>query len=136
MTMRTTNACSYCSNVHMQFFSETTYLRFDLSLTTTSSLGSANREGSGETMCLCRLVSYVALLVPFVIYISRLSSLYCLVCSLQHCDHLLGKGLPLRSLVHNVFLCFAISIWCLESGVVNVLDCIDSRSLSSSLLCM
>ena len=44
----------------------------------------------------------------FVIYISRLSSLYCLVCSLQPSDHLLGKGLPLRSLVHNVFLCFVI----------------------------
>ena len=28
-----------------------------------------------------------------------LSLLYCLVCSLQHCDHLLGKGLSLGNLI-------------------------------------
>ena len=34
----------------------------------------------------------------FLIYVSRSSLLYCLVCSLQHCDHLLGKGRPFGSL--------------------------------------
>ena len=29
-----------------------------------------------------------------------------LVCSMQPCDHLLGKGGPLGSLVCDVFLCF------------------------------
>ena len=41
---------------------------------------------------------------PFVIYVSYL--LCCLVCSLQSCGQLLGKGQPLGSLVCDVFLCF------------------------------
>ena len=43
---------------------------------------------------------------------------YCLVCSLQPCGHLLGKGRPLDSLVCDVFLCFCyFPIWCPGSGV-------------------
>ena len=42
--------------------------------------------------------------IIFVIYISRLSLLYCHVCSLQLCDHLLVKGWPLGSVVHDVYL--------------------------------
>ena len=38
--------------------------------------------------------------------ISRLSLLCCLVCPLQPCDHLLGKGSPFGCLVCYVFLCF------------------------------
>ena len=33
----------------------------------------------------------------------------CLCCSLQPCDHLLGKGRPLGSLVYCVFLCFLVT---------------------------
>ena len=38
-----------------------------------------------------------------VIYTSCLS--FCLICSLQPCGHLLGKGLPLGSLVCDGSLC-------------------------------
>ena len=44
--------------------------------------------------------------ILFVIYVSRLYLLYCLVCCLQSCDHLLGKGLFLDFLVCNVSFCF------------------------------
>ena len=47
--------------------------------------------------------------------------LYCLVCSLQHCGHLLGKGWPLGSLVCDVFLCLYHFPW-----LVVVFDCVDS----------
>ena len=58
----------------------------------------------------------------FVIYVSCLS--FCLVCSLQPCGHLLGKGWPLGRLVCDVFLCFChFPMWSFGSGVV--LDCID-----------
>ena len=41
-----------------------------------------------------------------------------------HCGHLKGKGLPVGSLVCDVFLCFChFPMWCPGSGVV--LDCID-----------
>ena len=61
--------------------------------------------------------------ILFVIYVSCLSC--CLVCSLQPCGHLLGKGWPHGSLVCDVFLCFChFPMWCPGSGVV--LDCIDS----------
>ena len=60
-----------------------------------------------------------------VIYVSRLSLLYCLVCSLQPCDHLLGKGCPLCSLVCDVFLCFVTNPY----GVSG--QGIDSWSLTS-----
>ena len=67
---------------------------------------------------------------PFLIYVSCLSCF--LVCSLQPCGHLLGKGWPLCFLVCDVFLCFVFfPMWCPGSGVV--LDCIDSWSLPSSL---
>ena len=57
----------------------------------------------------------------FVIYVLCLS--YFLVCSLQTCGHLLGKGWPLGSLVCDVFLCFChFPMWCPGQGVV--LDCI------------
>ena len=56
------------------------------------------------------------------IYVSCLSRF--LVCSLQSCDHLLGKGLPLGSLLKCViFLCF-VTVWCPWPCVV--LDRIDS----------
>ena len=42
--------------------------------------------------------------IIFVIFISRLSLLYCLVCYLQLCDHLLVKSLPIGSIVHDVYL--------------------------------
>ena len=49
----------------------------------------------------------------FKLYVSRLSLLYCLVCSLQPCDHLLGKSCPLGPLVCDVSFCFCrFSIWC------------------------
>ena len=35
-----------------------------------------------------------------------LSLLYCVVCFLQPCGHLLGKGCPFGFLVWDVFLCF------------------------------
>ena len=44
----------------------------------------------------------------FVIYVSCLSLLFCLVFSLQPCDHLMGKSWPLGSLVCYVYLCFVI----------------------------
>ena len=52
---------------------------------------------------------------------------------LQPCDHLLGKGWALGSLVCDVSLSFCyFPIWCLGSGVV--LYCIDSWSVTSLLL--
>ena len=78
----------------------------------------------------------MAVLLLFILFIIRVSSLpfsYCLVCSLQHCGHLLGKGWPLGSLVCYVFLCFChFHILC--PGSDEVLDCIDFLSLPSSLL--
>ena len=49
-------------------------------------------------------VIYVSILS--LLWISRLSLLYCLICSMQPCDHLLGKGCPPGSLVCDVSLCF------------------------------
>ena len=45
------------------------------------------------------------MLIPFVIYVSCLSLLCCLVCYLQPCDPLLGKGRPLGSSVCCASLC-------------------------------
>ena len=62
-------------------------------------------------------------LLTFVIYVLCLSCY--LVCPLQPCGHLLGKGWPLGSLVCDVFLCYSHSPMCCPgSGLV--LDCIDS----------
>ena len=41
-----------------------------------------------------------------LLFVFRVCLLYCLVCSLQPCGHLLGKGWPLGSLVCDIFLCF------------------------------
>ena len=69
--------------------------------------------------------SFMYLLCFMLIFI------YFLVCSLHPCDHLLGKGWPLDSLVCDVVLCFChFPIWCLGSGMT--LDCIDSWYLPSS----
>ena len=60
----------------------------------------------------------------FLLFMFRVLSCF-LVCSLQPCGHLLGKGLPLSSLVFDVFLCFChLSMWCPGSSVE--LGCIDS----------
>ena len=56
-----------------------------------------------------------------------------LVCSLQPCGHLPGKGWPLISFVCNVFLWFChVPMWCPGPGVV--LDCIGFGSLPAALL--
>ena len=44
--------------------------------------------------------------ILFVVYVSHLPLICCLVCSLQHCDHMLGMDLPLGSLASDVCLCF------------------------------
>ena len=60
----------------------------------------------------------------FLLFVFRAYLSYCLVCSLQHCGHLLGKDWPLGSLVFDVFLCFChFPIWCPGLGVI--LDCVD-----------
>ena len=62
----------------------------------------------------------------WIIFVISVSCLSCfLVCSLQPCGHLLGKGWPRGSLICDVLLCFChFPMWCPGSGVV--LDCIDS----------
>ena len=57
---------------------------------------------------------------PFYVCLS-----YCLVCSLQPCDHLLGKAdlLALFYVMFSFFFCH-FPIWCPGSGVVR--DCINS----------
>ena len=64
-----------------------------------------------------------------------MSLLYCLVCSLQPCDHLLGEA-DLLALFCVMFPCGFVTFLYLVSGQMwyNVLDCIDSRSLPSPLL--
>ena len=51
-----------------------------------------------------------------VIWVLCLSLLLCLVCSLQPCDHLLGKGLPLGSLTCDLLFSSVTGI--LYHGVV------------------
>ena len=54
-----------------------------------------------------------------MIYVSRLSLLYCIVCSLQPCYHLLGTGWRLGSLMYGslyVTLCFV--LWRFDFGVL------------------
>ena len=53
-----------------------------------------------------RSKAVLLLSILFVIYASRLSFLFCFVCSLQPCDHILGEGSPLGSHVYEVSLCF------------------------------
>ena len=52
-----------------------------------------------------RSKAVLLLWILFVIYYSHLSSLYCLICSLQPCDQLLVKGRPLSSFVCDDPLC-------------------------------
>ena len=61
---------------------------------------------------------FKAVLLPCIVYVICASCLSCcLVCSLQPCGHLLGKGWPFGSLVCDVFLVFlSLSIWCPGSG--------------------
>ena len=58
----------------------------------------------------------------------------CLVCSLQPCDYLLRKCWPLGSGLWCFCVFVTFHIWWPGSGVVNVLNCIVSWSLPSSLL--
>ena len=47
--------------------------------------------------------------ILFVICVLDVCLLYSLVCSLQPCGHLLGKGWPLGSIVCDAFLCVPLS---------------------------
>ena len=64
-------------------------------------------------------ISKVVLLlwILFVIYVSCLSLLCCLVCCLQPCGHLLGKGLPLGSLVRLFSCVFVTFPYCVPGPV-------------------
>ena len=53
----------------------------------------------------------------FVIYVLCLPLLYCLVCSLQPCDHLLAKGWSLGTLVCVVMFSCVLSLSRMVSGV-------------------
>ena len=55
------------------------------------------------------------------------------VCLLMPCSHLLGKGWPFGSLLWCLIVTLSLSNWYPGSGVV--LDCIDSWSWLSFLLC-
>ena len=74
------------------------------------------------------------MLLLWILYVNFVYSLSCcLVCSLQPCAHLLGKGWPFGSPVCDDFLCFFhFPIWC--PGLGEVFDYINSWSLASSLL--
>ena len=70
-------------------------------------------------------------------FFCRSLSYKCLLCFrarlfLMACGHLLGKGWPLGSRLWCLIVSLLLSHWYPGSGVV--LDCIDSWSLSSSLL--
>ena len=63
--------------------------------------------------------------VIFVIYVLCMSCF--LVCSMQHCGHLLGKGWPLGFLVCSVLLCFVTFpcgivglVWCLIVSISDI----------------
>ena len=79
-----------------------------------------------------RFKTVLLLWIPIVICVSCLSLSYCLVCSLQPCGHLLGKGWPLCSRVWCFSCVCHFPLLCPGSGVV--FDCIDSCYLPSSLL--
>ena len=73
--------------------------------------------------------------ILYVICVSCLSFLNCLVFFLQPCDHQLEKGWPLGPLVCDVFLCFCLFFkWWHGSGMV--LKFINSWYLPSSLRCL
>ena len=75
-------------------------------------------------------------LLSWVIYV--ISVLFCCafvhVCLLMSCGHLLGKGWPLGPRLWCLIVTLSLSHWYPGSGVV--LDCIDSWSLTSFLLCI
>ena len=53
-----------------------------------------------------RSKAVLLLWILFIIYVLSVSLICCLVCSLQICHYLMGKGWPLGSLVCDVFLFF------------------------------
>ena len=77
-----------------------------------------------------------AVLLLWFIYV--ISVLFCYaflhVCLLMPCGHLLGKGWPLGSRLWCLIVTLSLSHWYPGSDVE--LDCIDSWSLPSFLLCL
>ena len=55
------------------------------------------------------------------ICVSCLSLPYCLICSMQPCGPLLGKGRPLSSLVHDVLMCFIAFLYGVLGQVWNLI---------------
>ena len=53
-----------------------------------------------------RSKAVLLLVIPFAMCVSCLSLSYCLVCFIQPCSHLLGKGWPRGYLVYDILLCF------------------------------
>ena len=76
------------------------------------------------------------MLLLWIIYVISALFLLCFlcVCLLMPCGHLLGKGWPLGSRLWCLIVKLSLSHWYPGSGVV--LDCIDSWSLLSFLLCV
>ena len=63
---------------------------------------------------------------PFVICVSCLSLLYCLVCSLQPCDHLLGKAY-LLALLCMMFSCVFVTFpYCVTGCVAQSVTCLTA----------
>ena len=68
-----------------------------------------------------------------MLFLSYVCYAFVRVCLLLPCCHLLGKGWPLGSRLWYLIMSLLLSHWYPGSGVV--LDCIDSWSLPSFLLC-
>ena len=62
-------------------------------------------------------------------YALCLSLLCCLACSLQPCNHLLGKARPLGSLVCRVFVCFVTFPYCVPHQVWYLIVSIPDKCL-------
>ena len=75
-------------------------------------------------------------LLLWIIYVVSVLFWYAFkhVCLLMHCGHLLRKGWPLGFRLWCLIVTLSLSHWYPGSGVV--LDCIDSWSLPSFLLCV
>ena len=69
----------------------------------------------------------------FMLFLSCVCYAFVRGCLLMPCGHLLGKGWPLGSRLWCLIVSLLLSRWYPESGVI--LDCIDSWSLPSFLLC-
>ena len=68
--------------------------------------------------CFCCCCFLFLLTVPRSIFFYIMFQIY-LCYAVQPCDHLLGKGSPLGSLVCYAFLCFChFPNWCSESGMI------------------